>query len=289
MSTKTGVLYVVATPIGNLGDMTQRAVEVLKSVDLIAAEDTRNSQKLLRHFSIQVPMMAVHEHNERDQSDEIIKRLQDGQSIALISDAGTPLISDPGYKIVTRIHQREMKVVPIPGASALITALSVAGMPTDRFCFEGFLPAKSGAREKILSELKDETRTLVFYEAPHRILACVESVAAILGEQRMLTLLRELTKIYETVKRAPAIELANWIRENPEQQKGECVLVIEGALPVEDPEQANIKVESLLKALLQKMSVKDAATISAELTGKKKNALYEQALQIREQAKQHYD
>ncbi len=289
MSTQTGVLYVVATPIGNLGDITQRAVEVLNSVDLIAAEDTRNSQKLLRHFSISVPMMAFHEHNERDQSNEIIRRLQAGESIALISDAGTPLISDPGYELVTLIHQQGLKVVPIPGASALISALSVAGMATDRFCFEGFLPSKVGAREKRLSELKNEPRTLVFYEAPHRILACVESIVTVFGEQRMLTLVRELTKIYETIKRARAQELCDWIRDNPEQQKGECVLVVEGAEPTEDAEHANIKVETILKALLSKMSVKDAAHMCAELTGKKKNALYEQALLLRDETKQHND
>ncbi len=289
MSVQTGVFYVVATPIGNLGDITQRAVEVLNSVDLIAAEDTRNSQKLLRHFSIQVPMMAFHEHNERDQCSEIIRRLEDGKSIALISDAGTPLISDPGYKIVTLVHQHGLKVVPIPGACALITALSVAGMPTDHFCFEGFLPAKVGAREKILKELKDETRTLVFYEAPHRILACVESIAAIFGDQRKLTLLRELTKIYETIKNTTAIELGHWIRENPEQQKGECVLVVEGAERIDDPEQAEIRIDVLLQSLLEKMSVKDAAQVCAELTGKKKNSLYEQALLLREKAKQHKD
>lgn len=280
MSDAAAALYIVATPIGNLGDMTRRAVEVLESVDLIAAEDTRNSQKLLNHFGIKVPMMALHEHNEREQTDEIITKLQAGISIALISDAGTPLISDPGYGLVSRLHQEGLKVIPVPGPCALVTGLSAAGLPTDRFCFEGFLPSKAGARDKVLEGLKQETRTLVFYEAPHRIVATLTSFRDIFGESRLMTMARELTKMYETIKRDTTAGLLEWVSTNPEQQKGECVLVVEGASSVTSSEIVEIDVEALLSSLLQKLSVKDAAQLAAEITGLKKNALYERALNL---------
>ena len=280
MSDTTAALYVVATPIGNLGDMTRRAIEVLESVDLIAAEDTRNSQKLLNHFGIKVPMMALHEHNEREQADEIITKLQAGVSIALISDAGTPLINDPGYNLVSRLHETGLKVIPIPGACALIAGLSAAGLPTDRFCFEGFLPTKTGARDKVLEGLKQETRTLVFYEAPHRIVATLTSFRDIFGEQRLMTMARELTKMYETIKRDTAAGLLEWVSANPEQQKGECVLIVEGASTVVNSEIVEVDVEALLSNLLQKVSLKDAAQLVADITGLKKNGLYEQALKL---------
>jgi 16S rRNA (cytidine1402-2'-O)-methyltransferase len=280
---ENGVLYIVATPIGNLGDITQRALDVLRSVDLIAAEDTRNSQKLLNHFGIKVPMMTFHEHNEREQTDEIIVKLQSGKSIALISDAGTPLISDPGYKLVSRVHDEAIKVTPIPGPSALIAALSVAGLPTDRFCFEGFLPAKTGAREKILTNIREETRTLVFYEAPHRLLDTLTSMLSILGPERMVCLVRELTKMYETIRRDSIAAMATWVSENPEQQKGESVLILEGASDSKETDRAEIEVDTLLRQLLEKMSLKDTAHIAANITGLKKNALYERALEIQQQ------
>jgi 16S rRNA (cytidine1402-2'-O)-methyltransferase len=280
---ENGVLYIVATPIGNLGDITQRALEILQSVDLIAAEDTRNSQKLLNHFGIKVPMMALHEHNEREQTDEIITKLLSGMSIALISDAGTPLISDPGYQLVSRVHEENLKVTPIPGPSALIAALSVAGLPTDHFCFEGFLPAKTGAREKILEDLKQESRTLVFYEAPHRLLATLTSMRDIFGDQRRICLVREITKMYETIKLDSTAVLVDWVSENTEQQKGESVLIVEGALSTNQSHKVEIETEKLLKILLEKMSLKDAAHIAANITGLKKNALYEQALEIQQQ------
>ena len=283
MSAENGVLYIVATPIGNLGDMTQRALEILQSVDLIAAEDTRNSQKLLNHFGIKAPMMALHEHNEREQTDEIITKLRSGMSIALISDAGTPLISDPGYQLVSRIHAEEMKVVPIPGPSALIAALSVAGLPTDHFCFQGFLPAKTGAREKVLEDLKQEQRTLVFYEAPHRLIDTLTSMRNILGDQRRICLVREITKMYETVKLDSAVALLDWVITKPEQQKGESVLVVEGATTEKKSDKVEIDVDRLLGQLLGKMSLKDAAHIAANITGLKKNALYERALEIQQQ------
>ncbi|MGD8925889.1 MAG: 16S rRNA (cytidine(1402)-2'-O)-methyltransferase [Thioalkalispiraceae bacterium] len=283
MFVENGVLYIVATPIGNLGDITQRALDVLRSVDLIAAEDTRNSQKLLNHFGIKVPMMTFHEHNEREQTDEIIVKLQSGKSIALISDAGTPLISDPGYKLVSRVHDEAIKVTPIPGPSALIAALSVAGLPTDRFCFEGFLPAKTGAREKILTNIREETRTLVFYEAPHRLLDTLTSMLSILGPERMVCLVRELTKMYETIRRDSIAAMATWVSENPEQQKGESVLILEGASDSKETDRAEIEVDTLLRQLLEKMSLKDTAHIAANITGLKKNALYERALEIQQQ------
>lgn len=280
MSDSTAALYIVATPLGNLGDITRRALEVLESVDLIAAEDTRNSQKLLNHFGIKVPMMALHEHNERERADEIITKLESGQSIALISDAGTPLISDPGYTLVSRLHELGLKVIPIPGPSALVAGLSVSGLPTDRFCFEGFLPSKTGAREKALEALKQEERTLVFYEAPHRIVATLASIGNVFGDDRLVTLARELTKMYETIKRDTAGALLEWVSANPEQQKGECVLVVEGAKIVRSTEAVEVDVESLLIKLLEKMSLKDAAQLAADITGLKKNALYEQALAL---------
>ena len=287
MSTQAGVLYIVATPIGNLGDMTQRAREVLGSVKLIACEDTRNSRKLLSHFSIDTPMLALHEHNEQKQGQEIIKRLQNGDSIALISDAGTPLISDPGYILVSEAQQQGIQVVPVPGASALISALSVAGLPTDRFCFEGFLPAKASAREKQLIGLKKETRTLVFYEAPHRIAASLESIANVFGDDRIVVLLRELTKLFETVKRAPAGELRDWVAQNPEQQKGECVVIVAGARNADDDSgRVSIEIDTLLLALIEKMSIKDAAQLAAELTGQSKNQLYDRALKLRDERTQ---
>ena len=280
MSDAAAALYIVATPIGNLGDMTRRAIEVLESVDLIAAEDTRNSQKLLNHFGIKVRMMALHEHNEREQTDEIITKLQAGISIALISDAGTPLISDPGYGLVSRLHQTGLKAIPIPGPCALVAGLSAAGLPTDRFCFEGFLPSKAGARDKVLEGLKQETRTLVFYEAPHRIVATLTSFRNIFGEHRLITMARELTKMYETIKRDTTAGLLEWVSANPEQQKGECVLVVEGASSVVSSEIVEVEVEALLFSLLQKLSLKDAAQLAADITGLKKNALYERALNL---------
>lgn len=283
MFNATGALYIVATPLGNLGDITHRAIQVLESVDLIAAEDTRNSQKLLNHFGIKAPMMALHEHNEREQTDEIITKLSSGLSIALISDAGTPLISDPGYSLVSRLHDEGLKVIPVPGPSALIAALSVAGLPTDHFCFEGFLPSKNSAREKVLEGLKKEARTLVFYEAPHRIVATLACLRDIFGEQRQVCLVRELTKMYETIRRDTTANLLEWVSANPEQQKGECVLVVAGAAETFNPDKVEIETDRLLRGLLEKMSLKDAAHIAAAITGLKKNALYEQALEIQKQ------
>ena len=282
MSDTKGVLYIVATPIGNLGDITRRAIEVLTDVDLIAAEDTRTSQKLLAHYDIRTPMMALHEHNEREQSSEIIKKIQSGQKIALISDAGTPLISDPGYHLVAAAHQAQLTVHPIPGASALIAALSASGLPTDRFVFEGFLPSKNMARQEYLQKLLDETRTLIFYEAPHRLLESLDAMLAVFGAQRVAVLAREITKLYETIKQLPLGELTEWVRTHPEQQKGESVIMLAGAPPGPDKQHVELDVDHLLTVLLTKLSVKDAAHLVSDLTGLGKNQLYARALEIQQ-------
>lgn len=279
MSHSPGVLYIVATPIGNLADITYRAIEVLGKVDLIAAEDTRHSKKLLAHYGINAPMMAFHEHNERERSSEMVALLQSGSQIALISDAGTPLISDPGYQLVAAVRAAGLQVISVPGASAVIAALSIAGLPTDRFCFEGFLPAKKAAREKQLLALQDEPRTMVLYEAPHRIQAALASICEVLGAERRMVLMRELTKLYETTRAGTCAELCDWLEQNPVQQKGEYVVVIAGAAPKAAP-AFQLDSDTLLAILLEKMSVKDAAGMAARLTGETKNGLYQRALAL---------
>lgn len=281
MSDHSGVLYIVATPLGNLGDLSQRAFDTLQQVDLIAAEDTRHSKKLLQHFGIDTPMIAFHEHNERDRASEILHQLQAGKSIALISDAGTPLISDPGYYLIRQVHETGIRVVPVPGPSAVITALCAAGLPTDRFCFEGFLPSKPGAREKILLELVRESRTLVFYESPHRLLDTLHTMLRIFGAERRMTLARELTKTFETIRQDTIADMVRWVEQHPEQQKGESVLVIEGAVQ-QTSERYEVDSDKLLLTLLSCMSVKDAAHHAAQLTGQSKNALYQRALEIKQ-------
>ena len=281
MPDTNGVLYIVATPIGNLADISQRALDILKSVDLIAAEDTRHSQKLLAHYGINQHMMALHEHNERERANEIINRVKSGQSIALISDAGTPLISDPGYFLARLAHEANIRIVPIPGPSAMVAALSVAGLPTDKFVFEGFLSAKAGGRDKQLIQLKQETRTMVFYEAPHRLLETVKAICEVFGPDRRIVLVRELTKTYETIKQKDCQAMAEWIEENPEQQKGESVLIIEGNRSMkEDMQTAEVNIDRLLMVLLDNMSLKDASNKASELTGQSKNTMYKRALEL---------
>lgn len=283
MSDHSGVLYIVATPLGNLGDISQRAIDTLQRVDLIAAEDTRHSKKLLVHFGIDKPMIAFHEHNERDRSSEILKQLQAGRQIALISDAGTPLISDPGYHLIRQLHDAGIRVVPIPGPSAVVTALCAAGLPTDRFIFEGFLPSKAVAREKYLSELARETRTLVFYESPHRLLETLRAMLQSFGLGRRMTLARELTKTFETIRQDTIANIVSWVEANPEQQKGESVLIVEGAAQ-QPSDRYEVDSDKLLLTLLTCMSVKDAAHHAAQLTGQSKNELYQRALQIKQGA-----
>ena len=272
-----GALYVVATPIGNLGDMSHRAIEVLQGVTVIAAEDTRHTNRLLQQFEINTTCLALHEHNERKVTASLVARLQQGDSIALVSDAGTPLLSDPGYHLVREATALGLRVIPVPGPSAIIAALSAAGLPTDRFCFEGFLPSKSGARCARLEALRQATVSLVFFEAPHRILATLADMQHIFGADRQAVLARELTKTFETFLRGSLEEIHRQVNGDQNQQKGEIVLLVHGASPVEhngiDPE-----TERVLNILLQDLPVKQAAALTAEITGVKKNRLYQQAI-----------
>lgn len=271
----SGTLYIVATPIGNLGDMSPRAIETLKSVTLIAAEDTRHSKPLLQHFGINTATCAYHEHNEAQQTRKLIEKLQNDESIALISDAGTPLINDPGFYLVAEALQHAISVIPIPGPSAVVTALSIAGLPTDRFVYEGYLPAKSGARKKKLDQIKNEARTLVFYETPHRIKEAIQDIAAVLGDKRRMTLARELTKQFEQIVQGDVSTIMQQLDDDTIKQKGEFVIVVEGqaAQIIEDAE-----IIRIYELLTEKMSAKDAVALTAKITGKNKNAVYEISL-----------
>ncbi|MCL5041614.1 MAG: 16S rRNA (cytidine(1402)-2'-O)-methyltransferase [Gammaproteobacteria bacterium] len=276
--TVSGTLYVVATPIGNLQDISPRALDTLREVDLIAAEDTRHSARLLQHFGISTATTACHDHNERDKSQRLVERLLAGESIALISDAGTPLISDPGFHLVRQAREAGVRVCPVAGPCALIAALSAAGLPSDRFAFEGFLPAKSKGRRDRLQALANEPRTWLIYEAPHRLLECLEDMLSELGPERQVVLARELSKTFETIKGAPLAELVEWVRADSDQQRGECVLVVEGA-PVPDSADAlSPEVLRTLDILLEELPLKQAAALAAKLTGEKKNRLYQWAL-----------
>lgn len=269
-STK-GTLYVVATPIGNLQDFSPRAQKVLQDVQLIIAEDTRHSRQLLNYFHIDTPLQSLHEHNEKQVTQALLTRLHDGDSLALISDAGTPLVSDPGAYFIQSVHTAQLAVVPIPGASALISALSVAGFPADSFVFEGFLSAKAHARQQRLQQLVEETRTLVFYEAPHRIMACLEDMLHIFGSQRHVLLARELTKVFETIQRLPLGELLDWFKT--EKQLGEFVIVVAGAPTVE--KLLTPEVEKVFTTLRRELPLKQAAKLTSEITGVSKNILYD--------------
>lgn len=280
MQLSSGTLYIVATPIGNLDDISRRALQVLEAVDRIGAEDTRHSQRLLNHFNIRTPLFALHEHNERKLLEGLLEELAGGARIAVISDAGTPLISDPGFPLVRAARERGIPVVPVPGCSAVICALSVAGLPTDRFVFEGFLPAKEGQREHRLQALAAETRTLVFYEASHRILASLRSMAEVFGEGRMAVVARELTKTFETVRSGSFRELIDWMAADPNQQKGEFVVLVAGA-PEPEPQRVDAEAERVLAVLLEELSVKQSAALAAKLTGTSRKRLYERALELR--------
>ncbi len=275
-----GILYCVATPIGNLDDISERAKQTLANVDKIYAEDTRVTRQLLNHFGIQQTLSSLHDHNEAERIASIVAELEQGLNLALVSDAGTPLISDPGYKLVNALGQLGIKVVPIPGASALITALSVAGLPTDRFAFEGFLPAKSASRRKILEELKLETRTLVFYESSHRIVDTLQDFVISFDNDRKLVILRELTKLFETIYRGTVSELAEKIKHDNDMQKGEFVLVIAGKElnnSVDDEEL--IKLNKLITILIGELSVKQAVSIASKLVNLPKNYIYKYCLE----------
>ncbi|ATR79216.1 16S rRNA (cytidine(1402)-2'-O)-methyltransferase [Moraxella osloensis] len=274
---QNGTLYIVATPIGNLSDITAHAIDCLKSVAIIACEDTRTSGKLLNHFNIPTKTWAYHDHNAEVQTPKLIEVLQSGQNIALISDAGTPLISDPGFRLVRACHQADIKVSPIVGASAAIAALSVAGLPSDKFYFYGFLPAKTTGRQSELTKIKDLTATLIFYEAPHRIVECIDDMITVLGDNRQVTFCREITKTFETIYPSTLGELKAFVASDANQQKGEMVLVVAGA---NDSVNDEGKHDALLKRLLQDLSVKKAAQLASNITGAKKNALYDRALQL---------
>lgn len=266
-----GALYIVATPIGNLGDISVRAIEILKQVDLIAAEDTRHSKTLLERFLIKTKICAYHEHNEEKITQQLIQQLQNGDSIALISDAGTPLINDPGYKLVAAAHDHNIKVVPIPGPSAIITALSASGLPTNKFTFEGYLPAKSEARKKCLQELMSESRTLVFYEAPHRIVESIKIMQEIFGAERRMTIARELTKQFEQIVRDKLSTINEKLENGEIKIKGEFVVVVEGAQETSISDAEALRINQILA---EKMSPKEAAGMTAKITDRKKNEVY---------------
>lgn len=272
-----GTLYVVATPIGNRGDITARAVEVLGGVDAVLAEDTRHTGSLLAHLGLRRPLRSLHEHNERAVLGDVLARLGRGETLALVSDAGTPLLSDPGYHLVRAAREAGCTVVPIPGPSAAVCALSIAGLPTDRFAFEGFLPARAGPREQRLRALATEPRTMVFYEAPHRVVAAVDAMLAAFGAARPAVIARELTKRFETVRGGSLADLAAWLRDDPGQQRGEFVVVVGGAPPGEEsgwPERD----AALLLSLLEELPLARAVAVVARVTGRRRNDVYREAL-----------
>ncbi|WP_206860014.1 16S rRNA (cytidine(1402)-2'-O)-methyltransferase [Lysobacter changpingensis] len=267
-----GTLHVVATPIGNLGDLSSRALDTLRSVDAICAEDTRHTRQLLSHFGLERPLVALHEHNEDAQAAQLVARMQAGESFALVSDAGTPLVSDPGFRLVRTARAAGLRVSPVPGACAAIAALSVAGMPSDRFVFEGFLPAKASARRERLSRLAGEVRTLIFYESAHRIEESLEDLAAAFGEARRGTIARELTKLFETVLDGTLADLRQRVGADANQRKGEFVLIVEGA--GEDADAAVAEGKRLYAKLTEYLKPSQAAKLAAELSGAPRKALY---------------
>lgn len=274
-----GTLYVVATPIGNTCDISLRALYLLGLVDAIACEDTRTSSQLLNRYGINKPLIAAHQHNEHEVAQKIIARLQNGDRIALISDAGTPAVSDPGAIIVNAVREAGLRVSPLPGASAAISALSCSGFVQDQFHFVGFLPSKAGARDKVLQSLLTQTASMIFYEAPHRIADTLTALQAIFGSERRLVLAREISKLFEEIARCNLGEVSAWLKQDAHREKGEYVLVLEGA--IEQEEQYDAEAERILKILLEECSVKQAAQLCAQITGLKKNALYTRALQLK--------
>lgn len=273
-----GIIYIVATPIGNLEDITLRAIRILREVHFIAAEDTRHSQRLLKHLNIATPLVALHDFNEKQRAEKLLKKVLEGASLALISDAGTPLISDPGYTLIQAAHEQGITVSPIPGPCAAIAALCASGLPTDRFVFEGFLPVKSKARQDRLHALCDEPRTLIFYEAPHRILDLVVDLNAIFGSSRRVTLAKEITKAFETIYATDLAGLKTWLEEQPIRQKGEFVLVVKGQ--TESRSSLDLDEDKVLAILQAELPLKQAVSLTAKILGKKKNAVYKRALLI---------
>lgn len=275
----TPSLYVVATPLGNLQDVSLRALAVLGAVDLIAAEDTRHSQRLLDACGIRAPMLALHEHNEQEAAGKLIERLAEGRQVALISDAGTPAVSDPGARAVARVREAGHPVVPVPGACAAIAALSVSGWADGGFRFVGFLSPKSGARRSRLAALADAAEALVFYEAPHRVVECVVDMAEVFGSSRGILVAREMTKLHEQIVRLSLGDAAAWFAADPNRGRGEFVLVVDGA-----PAAVGLDAEAerVLGLLLAELPLKRAARLAAEITGAPKNALYARALELKQ-------
>jgi 16S rRNA (cytidine1402-2'-O)-methyltransferase len=267
-----GTLHVVATPIGNLGDLSPRALEVLRTVSAICAEDTRHTRQLLAHFGLERPLLALHQHNEDAQAEHLVARLLAGESLALVSDAGTPLVSDPGFRLVRAARAQGVRVSPVPGACAAIAALSVAGVPSDRFVFEGFLPAKAAARRERLAQLGGETRTLLFYESAHRIEETLVDMAATFGPARRAVLARELTKLFETVLDGALADLQARVAADPNQRKGEFVVIVEGA--AEDADARIREGQRLYAKLVEHLKPSQAAKLAADLSGAPRKALY---------------
>jgi len=276
--TESGTLFIVATPIGNLEDITHRALRLLAEVDLIAAEDTRHSQRLLQHYDISTRLTSLHDHNESQRAIQLIEKLKQGQNIALISDAGTPLISDPGYGLVSQCRKAGVNVVPLPGPCAAITALCAAGLATDKFKFEGFLPVKAVAKQQALQRLLTETSTSVFYESPRRVADTVKQVVAELGENRQMVVAKELTKTFETFYSGTALDCLTWLEADTNHQRGEFVLMIAGEK--QDQSEVSADALNLLKLLIKELPLKKAAALTAEQYGLKKNQLYQLGLEL---------
>ncbi|HXC08200.1 MAG TPA: 16S rRNA (cytidine(1402)-2'-O)-methyltransferase [Steroidobacteraceae bacterium] len=278
---RTGRLYVVATPIGNLGDLSARARDILQTCSLIAAEDTRHTGTLLKHFGIQTPQLSLHDHNERQRAPELIRRLREGAQIALVSDAGTPGISDPGFELVRAVAAEGFEIIAVPGPCAAIAALSIGGLPTERFCFEGFLPARGAARRKRLQSLEPELRTLVLYEAPHRLREMLEDCAEVFGGERQATVAREITKLHESTYRGSLRELLTRATTDADFGRGEIVLVLAGA-PQQEPATLEGGLDRVLKILLAELPLKQAARLAAQITESRDNEAYKRALQLKQ-------
>ena len=279
MTAAHGTLYIVATPIGNLQDISARALSTLQKVEWIAAEDTRHSEYLLKHYGIHTRMKSLHTHNEKERIDWVRETLKQGQSIALISDAGTPLISDPGYSLVTILASEGFTISPIPGSCAAIAALCASGLPTDKFLFEGFLPSKSSHRRQQLQQRQHETATLIYYEAPHRLLDSLTDMISVFGEDRKAVVARELTKTFEQFQRGSLQGVLDYFQVHEDKQRGECMILVHGAEVIAADQ---LEAERILKILLDVMPVKQAAQVASEITGLRKNELYDWAVQLKE-------
>ena len=281
MNDSSGRLFIVATPIGNLSDITERARHSLANASLIAAEDTRHSKKLMQHLGIDTPLLAYHDFSDERVIDRVISTLVEGNDVALVSDAGTPLVSDPGYRLVRRARELGLPVYPVPGASALTAGLSVSGIPCDRHAFEGFLPARSGQRKQRLESLKDEERTLVFFEAPHRICEFLSDLAHSFGPDREIFVAREISKAFEAPFFGSAGVAVQWCESDPNNQKGEFVIIVRGRSPADQSLESMNQARDLLTVLLDELPLKQAVAIAVRLTGSNKNAVYELALQMK--------